>query len=539
MADSALKLFYEFAKRKTLVARQGLGPTLGITRASNATYFDSSGVLQTALANIARFDHDPATKESLGLLIEEARTNLCLQSEDFTNASWVKNSITVTGNQAVAPDGNTTADKLDDPAGNFGNVTQSFTVTNDATYYTFSVYIEKDTDTTRFPEVQFQFSGGTPFTSSVQLNTQTGATNIRQNSNDASVLVQDADTYWRFMVTEANNNTGNTSLDILLFPAVGDVFGQIDASVTGVIFAWGSQLENQDFPTSYIKTTTSSVTRNADDVRTTTLDWLDIAATVVGTFYVRGSWPNTTHTQTNAYAMFLGSGDPIDTVNLTRAPSGGNDYLFVAVNNSVDTDALIQLDGAGTVLPNTDYKVSLAYADDDAAAYINGNAGTPDSTVALPFVVNPDTLSVGSHESANSFNGHIAELRYYNIRKNNQFLEDLSNGLISETFWTGILSGFFSISNCLKDPDFLDEMRKEAEDITPIWCKWDAGFDLPTDPVPKRTGNLNLNLSLIQNEAEGLNPTWGRWAPGVQRGNTGNLQLNMRLAIAANFVLTV
>jgi len=29
------------------------------------------------------------------------------------------------------------------------------------------------------------------------------------------------------------------------------------------------------------------------------------------------------------------------------------------------------------------------------------------------------------------WDGHIAELRYYNVRKDNQFLEDISNGEIS------------------------------------------------------------------------------------------------------------
>ena len=103
----------------------------------------------------------------------------------------------------------------------------------------------------------------------------------------------------------------------------------------------------------------------------------------------------------------------------------------------------------------------------------------------------------------------------------------------------GIPEGFFSIANCVKDPDFIREMRKEAEDVTPVWCKWVAGVDLPTNPVPKRTSNLNLDIALIQNEAEGVSPTWARWAPGVQAENTGKLQLNMRLAIAANFVLSV
>lgn len=50
------------------------------TRASTATYFDASGTLRTSAINEPRFTYDPATLQPLGLLVEEARTNLLLNS---------------------------------------------------------------------------------------------------------------------------------------------------------------------------------------------------------------------------------------------------------------------------------------------------------------------------------------------------------------------------------------------------------------------------------------------------------------------------
>ncbi len=104
------------------------------------------------------------------------------------------------------------------------------------------------------------------------------------------------------------------------------------------------------------------------------------------------------------------------------------------------------------------------------------------------------------------------------------------------TIPTGIPSGFFSIANCIKDPDFIALMRAEANDIG-VWASWNAGVDLPTLPIPKGTANLNLNLTIIKNEANG-SATWARWAPDTQPGNTGNLQLNMRTAITNDFGVT-
>jgi hypothetical protein len=61
------------------------------TRASTGTYFDSAGVLQTAAINTPRFDYDPSTLAAQGLLIEEARTNLVLNS-----ATLITQNVTVT-----------------------------------------------------------------------------------------------------------------------------------------------------------------------------------------------------------------------------------------------------------------------------------------------------------------------------------------------------------------------------------------------------------------------------------------------------------
>lgn len=68
-----------------------LDPRITFTRASTATYFDSSGVMQTAATNAPRFDYDPTTRVLRGLLVEEARTNLLLNS-----ASLGTQSIAVT-----------------------------------------------------------------------------------------------------------------------------------------------------------------------------------------------------------------------------------------------------------------------------------------------------------------------------------------------------------------------------------------------------------------------------------------------------------
>ena len=95
-------------------ATKALDPRITFTRASTGTYVGSNGTLRTAGINEARFDHSPLTLESLGLLVEEARTNLLLRSEEFDNASWTKTRSSVTANAITAPDRTLTGDKLID-----------------------------------------------------------------------------------------------------------------------------------------------------------------------------------------------------------------------------------------------------------------------------------------------------------------------------------------------------------------------------------------------------------------------------------------
>ena len=70
-----------FAQNKNLTDTVSGNNLVTFTRASSGTYVGSDGLIKTAATNEARFDHDLATGESLGLLMEEARTNLFVKSE--------------------------------------------------------------------------------------------------------------------------------------------------------------------------------------------------------------------------------------------------------------------------------------------------------------------------------------------------------------------------------------------------------------------------------------------------------------------------
>ena len=107
-------------------------PGFTFTRASTAWGFGSNGYLQSFSSNTPRLVYDPVTLASLGILVEEARTNLCLQSQNFAT-SWSTSNTTVSTDSTTSPDGTSNADTItEDTATNVHQVNHCLLYTSDA-----------------------------------------------------------------------------------------------------------------------------------------------------------------------------------------------------------------------------------------------------------------------------------------------------------------------------------------------------------------------------------------------------------------------
>lgn len=93
-------LLLDFARSRAL------DPRITFTRTTAATRTNPYGLVETVAADVPRFEFDPVTLESRGLLIEEQRTNLLTYSNDFSNAIWTPvNSFPVRTQNLTGPDG--------------------------------------------------------------------------------------------------------------------------------------------------------------------------------------------------------------------------------------------------------------------------------------------------------------------------------------------------------------------------------------------------------------------------------------------------
>lgn len=111
------------------------------TRATVATCWDANGLLLTVATGVARSTYTELVGGTyLGFLSEEARTNTCIQNRDFTNAAWVKTTMTAAKDQ-VGIDG--TANSASSLLATGANATAAQTVTIAAVNRPFSVYVKR------------------------------------------------------------------------------------------------------------------------------------------------------------------------------------------------------------------------------------------------------------------------------------------------------------------------------------------------------------------------------------------------------------
>ncbi len=189
------------------------------------------------------------------------------------------------------------------------------------------------------------------------------------------------------------------------------------------IIAWGFDIEIGAFPTSYIKTTTVAVARNADVILTTDVSWYNSTAS---TMYMVINVQNATAGNERLWSIHDNSAS--DRWDMIRA-SVDNAQSTYRSDDGTQRGSLTVVDGLLTL--NTSLHSVSACAEDDFEVFVEGTrAGTGDQAVT-PLMTGVSDLNIGSlYDESNNFNGHIVEIRYYNVRKDNQFLEDLSNGLI-------------------------------------------------------------------------------------------------------------
>lgn len=362
-----------------------------ITRALNtATRVNSSGFVEIVNANLPRFDYDPATLAAKGLLIEEARTNIALYSEQFDNALWVKTNATITANATTSPDGTTNADKLIADAV-LSQHRVNFTTVSTAGTYSFSVYLKAAGY--NFALLRIGTVGGW-----VDL-TNGAITGVVGGYTMTATLVGNG--WYRVVLA------GAAALNDILRINVSNTVLVTDFSGDGTsgIFLWGAQYEAGAFATSYIPTTTTSVTRNADSVNMTGTNFSSWYNASEGTIAVQGDALTVSNSNSMTICSLL-----LNSSNVTRfwMWSGQPANLRYGVVASGATSA----DIVKAITANTRFNAVGSYKTDLFQYALNAGATTADTSGAVPTGLT--AFYIGSLDSVNEpLSGHIAKINFY------------------------------------------------------------------------------------------------------------------------------
>ena len=347
--------------------------------------------------NIPRVEWD-AQRNRLGLLVEESRTNLWVFSEDMSQTSFGGTGGTATTDQYVAPDGTQTGDLVTMTSGQvyaYKSVTIS-TPTNVA--YTISCYVK-----------------------AAEANTSVGF-RIGEFGGAAAGKFHDSDytaissTEWtRLDFTQTLEQSDRTQVQAVIRTT----------SATGSLLIWGVQLEQGSFPTSYIKTTSSTATRSSE-LADVLVDNFGYNNSNEGTFVIHAKnlSYNPNGTDYPFLVRFDNATNSNDRLGIFLSEASGNLVAEIKRNNVTQMSPVFKTATGGAV---DEIVVAFAFAEDDFAVSDDGDAVITDTAGTL--VPSSPIAKIGLGQAFNSvhMNAHITSFQYYPRRLTNAQIEDLSS----------------------------------------------------------------------------------------------------------------
>lgn len=366
---------------------------LSTTRASTGYAQTSSGLLVPFASNVPRITDQ-------GLLVEEARTNLVLQSQTF-GTSWTASNTTVTSDAAVAPDGTTTADQVSDgvATGVFHSVDSANLTTVNATVYTASIYAKANSG--QFLQIA-GFNGSFGANAWGNFDLVAGVVGTMGSAVTASSITSLGNGWYRCSITvPATASTGSGGVFFPIITAANSTRAPTFNGANRTFFVWGAQLEAGSFPTSYIPTTTVAVTRAADVITLT-----GAAATAVqGATGSILAQTNTLVNGTGTYSPYIVGGNDQNNSAFTRVNTATTSYSKLA--NTVLNSTL----GSGAY--NTG-RVKTGVAWSAAGRSLVANNGTVATDANAPTA--PTTTYIGSVNGSSPANGLFERVTIWNSR---------------------------------------------------------------------------------------------------------------------------
>jgi hypothetical protein len=407
-ARAVPSLDQRFAESKSLVDAVSGQNLITFTRASDGAVVNSAGQIEIVAANVPRFDHDPVTGESLGLLPEEQRTNSIRNNTMVGAVAGTPGTLPTNwarflgGTAATSVIGSGTENGISYvdvrfTGGNGGAV--SFFI--DGTAPAIASNGQAWTGSAYYKLVAGSFINA-------------GVTHVVYEANATPVSLAASSTSLvsisngplisqRVSVTRTNNQATTAFEQLAIVIAAT---GSFDFTLRIGL----PQLEQGAFATSVIPTSGTAVTRSADVASITGDNFSRWYRQDEGSAY----WEGSRRTTTGFPDRFRFS----DGTNANRWfnywDSAGNSSTFEVFTGSVGQVGIF---GGGSSL-NTTGKAAFGMAADNAAAVYDGVVRGTDASVTVPVV---SQLTIGQN-----FTGTIRRITYWPQRLPNSTLQNIT-----------------------------------------------------------------------------------------------------------------
>jgi hypothetical protein len=353
-----------------------------LTRASSGTYTDSSGIVQTATSNVARFDYDGYGSPK-GLMIEEQRTNV-LWPSDISDASFSLLNSTTKGTGATGPNGSASVRLIENAGAGDKGVTRGAGSPSSGSWsgFVYAKSIWPAIGSKRW--LVLGVGGSTTFAASFDI--VTGQVAALGNTSVKASIAYAGNGWWKCMIMGTVTDGASIAFgpSNTATPTAWQGRGTADYTGDGTsgLDVQLPQVENNATPSSFILTTTGAVTRSADIVSSTDATWLGYKGWVVET----ENLPDITAT------TLLG----VNTVNGLGFTTG--DVVTTAIGAAQSTTQ--------TVSPYNINRSGVAW---DSAPRVSIAVNGGGLTTAANTPVTPTTLYFGNlNNGASGFlNGHI------------------------------------------------------------------------------------------------------------------------------------
>jgi len=303
---------------------------------------------------------------------------LVIYSEQLDNASWGKAGATISANTSATldPSGYNGSDKLvEDSSTGFHrtNKVTSLGGSVDSSPYCISIFAKAAGRTRfRFLDNSQNTSGSSYF--DLSNGTVISGTGKIENYGNG---------WYRCTIFPLKNFSTNSNAIIGLV-STGTTESYTGDGTSGVFF-WGAQLEAGSYPTSYIPTLASSVTRVADEASKTGIT--NLIGQTEGTLFAQvGQFPQESN------GRILGISD------------GTLSNYIIIIKNSTNTDfavyatysGIAQATYLGTGSLNDNSKIAVGYANNDYVVYVNGTQVHTDTSASVPTCSN---VYIGQREN--------------------------------------------------------------------------------------------------------------------------------------------